>query len=147
MGLQVMGMDGLYRPSEALGYTDTLSFRDAATRAASQREETKINKVIEDDAVESVGPDAQHGQNRGQQENPDKKHHLEEELKRILTETFDLDLDPNLIYHFIYNEETERFELKDDFNQKVLLSLTPQAFIQITENMWRNAGIITDRSA
>jgi hypothetical protein len=143
-----MGMDGLYRPSEALGYTDSLGYRDATARAANQQEETKIHKVIEDNAVDSVGPDSQNGQQkRGKEEDSEQKSHLEEELKRLLTENFDLDLDPNLIYHFIYNEASDRFELKDAFSQKILLSLTPQAFIQVTENMWRNAGIITDQSA
>jgi hypothetical protein len=141
-----MGMDGLYRPSQALGYTDTIGHLNAADRA--ERDARIANRIDLDRSVDAISKDPPQ---KDRHENPKEKEEedtgLEEELKEIFTLKYNVELDPNTVYRFTYNEVTDRFELIDTTFNRVLLTLTPEDFLQITESMSHSSGIISNRIA
>lgn len=140
-----MGMDGLYRPSQAMGYTDALGHRDAADRAADSARQTP--DIGQDEKVDAVNKDPQQREQGKRPPFRKKESDFGEELQDILAMQFDIAFDPTVIYRFSYNERTDRFELIDTMTGNTLLMLTPEAFLQVTQTMKRSAGMITDRSA
>ncbi len=141
-----MSMDGLYRPSQHLGYLDTLGHLNAADRAKA--EAARQNKVLAADAIEAVDneDDILEEKKREEQKNP-QENPFHDELQDLIAAEFNIAFDPNILYRFVYNDQTDRFELVDTFNQTVLLSLTPEAFLKVTANAQRNSGVMTDHCA
>jgi hypothetical protein len=141
-----MGMDGLYRPSQSLGYTDSLGHLNAADRAKELSRQ--VNQVNAQRDVDAVNPDAGDGkQDPDQRERPREDNAFAEALKDLFTREFNIEFLEDGQYHFAYNESTDRFELMDSQTGKILLALKPDEFIQVTENMRHQSGVITDRSA
>lgn len=141
-----MGMDGLYRPAQHVGYTDNLGHLDASDRAAElAKKSSQINQHRTVDEVDKDPKERADGQRK--QDQPKKDDVLEDELQDLLCSQFNITLQPDILYRFVYNEATERFELIDSSTGSVVLSLMPDAFIQVTENMRRNSGLITDQTA
>lgn len=142
-----MGMDGLFRPSQALGYTDTLGHLNAAERA--KEDARQAHQVSQHREVDAIDKDPKQRQEGGRDEGgqPEKDTAFEEELKEVIIQQFNIDFVPGVVYRFVFNESNDKIELVDTSNQQVLLTLTPEAFIQVTANMRRNSGIMTDHSA
>ncbi len=136
-----MGMDGLSRPNQLLPFGNL----NASERAAETNRNSAL--VSRNDAVNPTGDYHESDAGGGNQQHRKRRDSWEEELEAILKAQFNLNLDSSLVYEFIFNEKTERMELIDALSGNVLLSLTPEEFIQVTQNMNRNAGIITDRTA
>jgi len=143
-----MGLDGLSRPDQILGYLDPLAQMGRAEKA--MKELQKGNKVPEDDVVQAASE-----QNNKDDRKPKNWHHgqekddsLEEDLKDLFAQQFNIMLDPTCSYRFWYNEVTNKFELVDVDTGKVLLALTLEAFRLANEKMHHeDTGMITDRSA
>lgn len=142
-----MGMDGLYRPAQALGYTDPLGHLNASDMAAMRSRQS--NQVNQNEEVQPVGEEQDNNneeQNKDKQEKED-NNTFAEELKELLTLQFNLELDPDKVYRFNFNKLTERFELIDTSINVVLLSILPEDFFKITDNIHHNSGIISNRIA
>jgi len=142
-----MGLDGLTPANQIMGYADKLGQMVKTEKALAQLH--KGNKVHEHDIVH--GPS---DENTKDDSKPRNWHHgkdqddMEEELKALFAEQFNLILDPTVSYRFFYNNDTDRFELVDIESGKVLLSLTLEAFRTATDAMRQDdAGMITDRTA
>ncbi len=143
-----MGLDGLSRPEQLIGYSDPLT--QMARSEKTVKELKKSDKVPEHDIVEAATE-----QNNKDDSKPKNWHHgkekddsLVEDLKELFAQQFNILLDPTVTYRFLYNDTVDKFELVDVDTGEVLLALTLEAFRQATEKMHHEeSGMITDRSA
>lgn len=144
-----MGMDGLYRPSQALGYTDALGHLGAAERAAQQAKQS--SQIDQNQSVDRIDKDPQQKEEHEGRENSSPKEEqdavLAEELKEILALRFNIEFKLGIVYRLLFNRFTERFELVDTSVSRVILSLTSEAFLQVMADLEQTSGIISNRIA
>lgn len=144
-----MGMDGLFRPSQALGYLDSLGHLNAADRAALHHK--NAHSVDHSEKVQSIGrEEKEEEQGQGKKRRPpepEKDTQFEDELKELMITRYNIVFKDNVVYRFNYNEETDTIELIDTSMQCVIFRLSPLEFIHATENLYSNGGIMTDRRA
>lgn len=145
--LAKMGMDGLYRPSQMLGYMDSLGHLDAAERVLDElRQSNSVNQQRQVNAIhKDSDQEKEHRGGRKRQQNKDDS--LAGELKDLFVEVFNIEFQPDGLYRFWYNEAADKFELLDETSQTVLLALSPEEFLKVTQNIRRQSGIITDQTA
>lgn len=145
-----MGMDGVFRPQQLLGYADSVGHRSAADKAKLDAQ--KRYNITDPDAVGQVTPD---GKDKERDERKQHAHHeptpeeelFKEELQDLIAKQFQIAFDPNRVYRMMYDEASDRIILIDSLTKDVLLNLTPEAFAHVMDNVRQNAGLITDRSA
>ncbi len=142
-----MSMDGIYRPSQYLGYTDTLGNLDAAERAALSAKNS--GEVHQNQALASVNKDPQEQKDGQNQQESQERHegNLEKDLQDIISKKFSITFRSDVEYRFIYNDAENQIELLDASTNEVILTLSPEEFIKITEHLRLNAGIMTDYTA
>lgn len=137
-----MGMDG-YRPAQALSYTDPLGHLDAAARAHEVLK--KKSAIAPEEALDGVGSDNRDPAEHEKREQKEKRQTLEEDLEEALELNYHLNLDPNVVYEFDYNNKADIIELKDTSTGQIVLKLPPEEFIRLTRSH-RNFGLIADQS-
>lgn len=144
-----MSMDGAARSSQLMPYTDTLGNLGAAERALEERrhrsdvnhDDTEVQRVV-------------NRKNMDDDDDPKKRRRakaphippIEAALENMLLKEFGIELDPNEVYLFDYNDKTDQIELKLASSGKLLLSMEPERFITLSQRQ-QAAGILRDWSA
>jgi len=145
-----MSFDGLSKPSQLHAYSDPLSPYLGATRAASEAaKKPRIDKSkasYRDSAVD------EHASDYLQEEREDKDGLLPEEYEQMmmlakLRGVMNLSFEEGVLYYFHFNETTGLVELINDRDNRVMLTLTPEELLQVSQRMQRYAGRMTDQSA
>jgi len=143
-----MGMDGLFRPGQLQGYLDTVAYRTGADQAANTYSRT--DGVSPHRKVENVGKERYEDEQSKKQ-----PHHaperpetgIEEDLMALLMSEFGIDFDEHVVYRFVYDEASDTIVLKDGAAQQIILTLTPEQFMALTDHLKRPGGVMSDYSA
>jgi len=139
-----MGFDGLSRPQQALGFTDMLGHLHAAEQAKESARNT--HEVSQHRQVDAIGKDPkQKHDGERKQDPPAKDNVFEEELRVLIQKHFKIDFQNGVVYRFVYREEDDRIILRNTSTDEILLTLAPEEFIQLTEQIKQASGVMTDR--
>ncbi|MBK8189555.1 MAG: hypothetical protein IPK79_03810 [Vampirovibrionales bacterium] len=145
-----MSFDGVARPSMLNPYADPLSASLGAHEAAREtRNKPRVEKKR--GAYETIGSHKDLAR-YSVDEDEQGEGLSEEEREQVLLFArlrglMNFSLDNSVLYRFVYNPESGRADLVDDRNQRVMLSLTIDELLRLSQRMVRYAGMIADKSA
>lgn len=145
-----MSFDGSPRPSQINSCNDPLGPYTAYNAAKSdQLRKPLIKSPDKDEEVKGV----QREQHQAADKDSDNRRETfdEEELEEIMLLAkmrgiMNFALDPNVHYEFHLNPEIGLVELREVNSGKLMLKLTPDEMMSLSEKIHRVAGILADRS-
>ncbi len=145
-----MSFDGIPKPSQLHAYADPLSPYIGANQAnEAARHQPRVKKNREAYDAEKVNKELE--QYYDPEDEPQEGLN-EEEREQILVFAklrglMNFSLEQGVLYRFQVNESSELVDLIDSRNGQVMLTLTGDELLQVSEKIQRYAGIITDREA
>ncbi len=146
-----MSFDGIPKPSQMHAYADPLSpYLGAHQANEAARSRPKIGKNKAAYSTEKINKELE--QYQGIDDEEPKEGLNEEEREQILIFAklrglMNFSLESGVLYRFQVNEETGLVDLIDSRDEKVLLTLTAEELLKVSEKINRYAGMITDREA
>ncbi len=145
-----MSFDGIPRPSQMHAYADPLSPYIGANQASeAARHRPKVGKNKEAYDTEKVNKELE--QYHDTDDEP-REGLSEEEREQILIFAklrglMNFSLENGVLYKFQVNDETGIVNLVDPRDDTVMLTLTGEELLQVSEKINRYAGMIADREA
>lgn len=145
-----MSFDGIPRPSQINPYSDPLSAYSAYNAAKTERA-TKplIQSPDKDEQIKGL----QKEQHQQQEKDDDERGEAfsEDEIEEIMLlakmrGVMNFAMDPNTHYEFQFNPESGLVELREMASGKLMLKLTPDEMMELSEKIHRAAGMLTDQS-
>lgn len=145
-----MSFDGIPRPSQLQPYGDPLNPYIGAHEAADEaRRKHRIEKNRESYKKDRVHKELEqyHDREEDNDEGLTPEEHEQIMIFAKLRGIMNFSLESGVLYRFHLNEDTGLVDLIDDRDESVVLTLTPEELVQVSERMQRYAGVITDRKA
>ena len=145
-----MSFDGIPRPSQMNMAQDPLNPYLAANAAKTEQAgKPLIKSPDKDEQVKALQQDHQRYQENDDDER--REHFDEEEIEEIMLlakmrGVMHFAMDPDIDYEFRLNPQSGMVELWEVAAHKLMLKLTPDEMMNLSEKIHRAAGMLTDRS-
>lgn len=146
-----MSFDGVARPSQLNPYADPLSASLGAHEAAREaRRKPRVEKKR--DAYEAIAAHKDLARYDLDDDEASADTLSDEEREQVLLfaklrGVMNLSLETGALYRFAYNEQTGQADLLHDRTGQVVLSLSVEELLQLSQRMARYTGMIANRSA
>jgi uncharacterized FlaG/YvyC family protein len=146
-----MSFDGIPRPSSLNPYSDPLGAYAAANAARAEREgKPLVQSLDKEEKIKGLQRE-QRDQGQADHEDDDGEAFSEEEAEQIrifakMRGMMNLALDSAKRYEFRVNELTGLVDLIEMETGRLVLQLTPEELMDLSQKIERYAGVLTDHN-
>jgi len=144
-----MSFDGIPRPSQVNPYNPLGPYAAANAARTDQAAKPLIKSPDKDEKVKALQQD--HYRQQEQDDDERGESFTEEEIEEFMLlakvrGVMNFAMDPEVHYEFRMNPHTGLVELWEVASEKLMLKLTPDEMMQLSEKLHRAAGMLTDQS-
>jgi len=145
-----MGFDGVPRPAQVNPYTDPLNPYTAANAARTdQAGKPLIKSLTKEEKIKALEEEKRDYPQQEDEEQGEAFSEEEAEQIRLFAKMrglMNVSLESGMRYEFHINPQTGLVDMMEAETGKVVLQLQPDELMQLSQQIQRYAGMLTDRS-